>query len=93
MIEGVEQVTWSASATRTIITIKRVLEIAGAAIVAILAVISGSEGISYMISSITRSMMLRRPRAPRSISRAWSATASKASWVKVSSTLSYRISA
>lgn len=54
-IEGVEQVTWSASATRTIITIKRVLEIAGAAIVAILAVIS-----AFIISNTIRASMQNR---------------------------------
>ena len=54
-IEGVEQVTWSASATRTIITIKRVLEIAGAAIVAILAVIS-----AFIISNTIRASMQSR---------------------------------
>lgn len=54
-IEGVEQVTWSASATRTIVTIKRVLEIAGAAIVAILAVIS-----AFIISNTIRASMQSR---------------------------------
>ena len=54
-LEGVEQVTWSASATRTILTIKRVLEIAGAAIVAILAVIS-----AFIISNTIRASMQSR---------------------------------
>lgn len=54
-VEGVEQVTWSADATRTIITIKRVLEIAGGAIVAILAVIS-----AFIISNTIRASMQSR---------------------------------
>jgi len=54
-MEGVERVSWSASATRTIVTIKRVLEIAGAAIVAILAVIS-----AFIISNTIRASMQNR---------------------------------
>lgn len=54
-IEGVERVTWSASATSTILTIKRVLEIAGAAIVVILAVIS-----AFIISNTIRASMQNR---------------------------------
>lgn len=54
-LEGVERVTWSASATSTILTIKRVLEIAGGAIVAILAVIS-----AFIISNTIRASMQSR---------------------------------
>lgn len=54
-IEGVEKVTWSASATRTIVTIKRVLEIAGGAIVIILAIIS-----AFIISNTIRASMQNR---------------------------------
>ena len=54
-IEGVEKVTWSASATRTIVTIKRVLEIAGGAVVIILAIIS-----AFIISNTIRASMQNR---------------------------------
>ena len=54
-LEGVEKVTWSASATRTIVTIKRVLEIAGGAVVVILAIIS-----AFIISNTIRASMQSR---------------------------------
>ena len=54
-LEGVEQVTWSASATRTIVMIKRVLEIAGGTVVAILAIIS-----AFIISNTIRASMQSR---------------------------------
>ena len=54
-LDGVEQVTWSASATQTIITLNRVLKVAGGAIVAILAVIS-----AFIISNTIRASMQSR---------------------------------
>ncbi len=54
-LEGVDQVTWSASATRTIVMIKRVLEIAGGTVVAILAIIS-----AFIISNTIRASMQSR---------------------------------
>lgn len=54
-LEGVYKVTWSASATRTIVTIKRVLEIAGGAVVIILAIIS-----AFIISNTIRASMQNR---------------------------------
>ena len=54
-LEGVDQVTWSASATQTIITLNRVLGIAGGAIVAILAIIS-----AFIISNTIRASMQSR---------------------------------
>lgn len=54
-LDGVERVSWSASATKTIITTKHVFEIAGGAVVAILAIIS-----AFIISNTIRASMHSR---------------------------------